>query len=90
MVRDALDDLLDASASALQRISPRDVRAMMADARAEVPAPKRARRGALISGALAVLLLGGAGVATAGSDWLCREGLDSPDRSYTYTSPTWG
>lgn len=90
MTRDQLDDLLDASAPAVRTIAKNDVRAMLADARREVPAPKRARRTAVIGGALALLLVGGAGVATASSDWLWSDGLEKPDRSYAYTSPTWG
>jgi hypothetical protein len=37
-----------------------------------------------------VVLMGGAGIATANSDGLWGKGLENPDRSYTYTSPTWG
>ena len=90
MSRDHLDELLDASAPAARTIETRDVRAMLADARHEVSVWKPVRRRALISGALMVLLVGGAGVATASSDWLWGEGLENPDRSYMFTAPTWG
>lgn len=90
MIRDELDDLLDAAAPAAQAIDKADVRAMVRAARAEVPQPLRVRRTALLSGMLAVLLVGGAGVAAATSDWLWSDGLENPDRSYSYTSPTWG
>jgi len=64
---------------------------MVRDARDAVLPPKRSRRRVmLLGGVLALLLAGGAGVATANSDWRWSPGLDNPDRSYTYTSPTWG
>jgi hypothetical protein len=90
MNRDQLDELLDASAPAAHSLEAREVRAMVAEAHAQSTVPKRRRRVALLSGALAVLLAGGAGVATAAGDWLWSDGLENPDRSYTYTSPTWG
>ncbi|MDQ0725613.1 hypothetical protein [Microbacterium sp. W4I20] len=90
MIRDQLDDLLDAAAPAVTTITADDVRAMVLAARSEVPKQPRARRAAILSGALAVLLVGGAGVATASGDWLWSDGLENPDRSYSYTSPTWG
>lgn len=90
MIRDQLDDLLDAAAPAVPTIAADDVRAMVLAARSEVPKQPRARRAAILSGALAVLLVGGAGVATASGDWLWSDGLENPDRSYSYTSPTWG
>lgn len=65
MTRDALDDLLDASARAARTIEKRDVRAMVADARDEARTVPRAKRAAIISGALALMMAGGAGVATA-------------------------
>ena len=49
----------------------------------------RRRRAALISGALALVLVGGAGIATASSDWPWGSGMRAL-RSYVYTSPTWG
>jgi hypothetical protein len=89
-----LDDLLDRSAPLLaDRGSGRDdaLSLMVRDARdTERPQKRTRRRIALLSGALALVLVGGAGVATATSDWLWGQGLENPDRSYTYTSPTWG
>lgn len=90
MNRHQLDDLLDASAPAARTIAPDDLRAMVAEARAQSATPKRRRRVAILSGTLAVLLAGGAGVATASGDWLWGDGLENPARNYTYTSPTWG
>jgi hypothetical protein len=90
MTADPLDQILDRSAPARPIPDPADVRTMVLAARAETPAPRRARRTALLSGALALFLVGGAGVAVASSDWLWGAGLDDPDRVYSYTSPTWG
>lgn len=90
MTRDALDDLLDGSAPVAATIDKRDVRAMVADARKEARFAPRAKRTAVITGVLALVMAGGAGVATASSDWLWGDGLENPDRSYVYTSPTWG
>lgn len=91
---DPIDDLLDRSAPVLaDRGSTRDaaLRQMITDARDTARPPKRSRRRvALLSGALALVLVGGAGVATANSDWLWSPDLNNPDRSYTYSSPTWG
>lgn len=85
-----LDDLLDASAPAARVINRVDVRAMMADARAEVRVPNRRGRAAVLGSLLGILIVGGAGYAGASSDWLWANGLENPDRSYSYTSPTWG
>lgn len=90
MNRDQLDALLDESAPPHARIQASDARAMAIAAEREVRLPRSARRTAALSGALALLLVGGAGVATATSDWLWVDGLESPDRSYSYTAPTWG
>lgn len=90
MTPDPLDELLDHSAPARPHPDPADVRAMIAAARGDAPVRRRARRTALLSGALALLLVGGAGVAVASSDWLWNPGLDDPNRVYSYTSPTWG
>lgn len=89
MTPDSLDDLLDRSAPATCAIDDRALTAMIADARHEVPRGRK-RRGALLAGSLAVVLIGGAGFATADSDWLWGAGMDDPRRSVTYTSPTWG
>lgn len=90
MIRDQLDDLLDASAPASHAIDQQDVRVMATAARAETSKPRSRRRAAALSGGLVLVLLGGAGMATATSDWRWGEGLESPDRSYSYTAPTWG
>lgn len=90
MIRDDLDDLLDASAPAADMIEKTDVRAAVLAARVEVERRPRVRRAAILSGTLAMLLIGGASVAAATSDWLWSDGLENPDRSYSYTSPTWG
>ena len=91
---DPMDVLLDRSAPHLaDRGSGRDaaLAQMVHDARDTARPQRRPRRRiALLSGALAVVLMGGAGIATANSDWLWGQGLENPDRSYTYTSPTWG
>lgn len=99
MTRDQLDDLLNASAPAAHGLDDHDARAMISAAAAaaivdaplrHVPRPGRKRRAVMLSGALVLLFAGGAGVAAATSDWLWGDGLESPDRSYHYTSPTWG
>ncbi len=90
MIRDQLDDLLDASAPHGATIASIDVRTMLDDAWIVARPRRRKRRAAVLSGALALLLVGGAGIATASSDWLWGPGLENPDRSYTYASPTWG
>lgn len=82
MPRDALEDLLDASAPA-QPIDKRDVRAMVADARWEVRAAPRGKRAAAITGALALLMAGGAGVATA-ADYFDWASLANPVGTYTF------
>jgi hypothetical protein len=89
MVRDHLHDLLDASAPAAPAPDATSMRAMLADARTEARPPSGRRRIA-IGSAIGLLFLGGAGVATASSDWLWGGGLENPDRSYAYTAPTWG
>jgi hypothetical protein len=91
LMNDMLDDVLDTSAPAPLRISDADARTMVAQAREEVrPAQPRAKKAAIATGVLALLMAGGAGVATADSDWSWIPGLENPDHSYTYTSPTWG
>ncbi|GAA3647702.1 hypothetical protein [Microbacterium marinilacus] len=87
---DLLDQLLDRSAPpAPRRIDTTKVRAMVRDARAQ-SRPRRRVRAAALSGVLAGLLLGGAGAATAASVWDWGPDMGDPDRSYAYTSPTWG
>ena len=66
MTRDPFDDLLERSAPATRRATASDLEAMITAARtAGVTRQRRVRRTALASGVLAVLLVGGAGVATA-------------------------
>lgn len=71
MTPDALDDLLDRSTPTTRAAAEQDVAAMIADARAEVGRTRRARPIAVASGALALLLVSGAGVAAAtdGFSW---------------------
>ncbi|MBG6240289.1 hypothetical protein IWX78_003286 [Mycetocola sp. CAN_C7] len=90
MDREMLDDLLDASAPGRPVIDKKDLRLMLADARRVARPSRKYRRTAFFSGALALLLAGGAGVATAASGWLWGTGLENPDRTYSYTSATWG
>lgn len=90
---DSFDDLLDRSAPLLaERGSTRDaaLTQMIADARDTARPPRRRRGVSLAAGVAAVVLIGTAGVATANSDWIWTAGLENPDRSYTYTAPTWG
>ncbi|MDQ7877557.1 hypothetical protein Q9R08_06165 [Microbacterium sp. QXD-8] len=70
MTRDAFDDLLDRSAPATREPLDADLAAMIAEARTEVPRPRR-HRIAIASGVLAIALVGGAGVAVAtdGFSW---------------------
>lgn len=68
MTPDLIDELLDGSAPATRTPRDEDVTAMIAAARAEAPAQRpirRRRRLALTAGALAAVLVGGAGVAAA-------------------------
>lgn len=69
MTPDAFDDLLDRSAPATWAADPAALRAMIAEARTEVQ--RRRRRIAVASGVLAMVLVGGAGVAVAtdGFSW---------------------
>lgn len=90
MTTDPLDALLDRSAPDSRRLKTEDARAMIAASRAHVRVPRRGRHRALLAGALAVLFMGGAGVAVASGEWTWGEGLGSADRVYAYTSPTWG
>lgn len=64
MTTDPLDDLLELSTPRTADASQADIDAMIADARAEVPARRRVPRVALGIG-LAAFLVGGAGVAVA-------------------------
>lgn len=89
MTPDPLDVLLDRSSPPTRAADATDLTAMSTAARREA-GPARRRRLAFTAGAIVAVLLGGASVATANSDWLWGEGLENPQRSVTYTSPTWG
>lgn len=88
MTLDPLDTLLERSTPDAPEASAVDLRAMVSSAAQQVR-PVRLRRFGLVAGVLSLVLIGGAGVATASSTWLWGAGMDS-HRSYTYTSPTWG
>ncbi len=63
MIRDQLDELLDASAPPPATIRSVDTRAMLAEARTvREAAGGGGRRAAVLSGALGLLLVGGAGI----------------------------
>ncbi|WP_460795719.1 hypothetical protein [Microbacterium sp. GXF0217] len=83
MTRDQLDELLDAAAPAARTIAPEEVRVLVLDARAQAaPQPPRAKKTALVTGVLALLMVGGARVATASSDWYLSRRTnpdDAPD-----------
>lgn len=64
MTPDPIDDLLDRAAPSTRTAPRADFDAMIAEARAAVPRPRR-RRVALASGVLAAVLIGGTGVAVA-------------------------
>jgi len=88
MTPDPLDALLDRSAPPVRAADPADLQAMIASA-AQQARPKRHRRIGIVAGVLSLVLVSGAGVATASSIWLWGAGMAS-NRSYTYTAPTWG
>lgn len=88
MTPDLLDDLLDRSSPATRPAGSPELRAMITASSREGRVRRRSR--VIAAGAIAALMLGGAGVATASTDWLWNSGLENPDRSYTYTAPTWG
>jgi hypothetical protein len=88
MTPDPLDALLERSAPAVRAADPADLHGMIASAAKEAR-PARRRRIAVAAGVLSLLLVGGAGVATASSPWLWGAGMES-HRSFPYTSPTWG
>lgn len=90
MIPDQLDALLDETAPPARTIDAATVHVMLAEARTAARPRRRSARGAVLGGVLAALLVGGAGVATASSDWIWIPGLESSDRSYTFTAPTWG
>lgn len=88
MTPDPLDALLERSAPAARAADPADLHAMIASAALQAR-PTRRRRIGIVAAALSLVLVGGAGVATASSTWLWGAGMDS-NRSYMYTSPNWG
>lgn len=88
MTPDPLDALLERSAPAAPVADPTDLQTMITSAGREARRPRRRRIG-IAAGVLSLVLVGGAGVATASSPWLWGAGMNS-NRSYTYTSPTWG
>lgn len=85
MSREPLDELLDASAPVAPTITTRDVRVMMTGARSEVRRAERPKRVAVIAGAVALVMAGGAGVATAADYWAS---LNNPIGEYTYQVPS--
>lgn len=88
MTPDPLDALLERSAPTVRSADPVDLQAMIASAAQEAKPPRRRRIG-IAAAILSLVLVGGAGIATASSPWLWGAGMES-NRSYTYTSPTWG
>lgn len=89
MTADLLDDLLDLSAPGTRSADGAGLSAMIAEARAQVPRrPRRARRIAVASGALAVLLVAGAGVAVATDGFSWGPWLSDPVGTYSLTLPS--
>lgn len=89
MTRDPLDDLLDRSSPATREVDAARLPAMIAEARAQVPRrPRRGRRIAVASGALAILLVGGAGVAVATDGFSWGPWLSDPVGTYSLTLPS--
>ncbi|MFJ6677972.1 hypothetical protein ACIQLK_02440 [Microbacterium sp. NPDC091382] len=88
MTPDPLDSILKRSAPATRAADASDLRAMISAARTE-SRPRRHRRVGIVAGALALALAGGASFAAASSSWDWNAGMN-PNRSHTYTSPTWG
>ena len=89
MTPESLDDLLDRAAPATRAADPAGLQGMIGEA-SRIARPRRRRRIGLAAGVLTTLMVGTAGVAVAGGDWLWSPGLENPDRSYSYTAPTWG
>ncbi|MFT4213231.1 MAG: sigma factor-like helix-turn-helix DNA-binding protein [Microbacterium sp.] len=67
-----------------------DIARMIRAARREARPPVRRPATIAVGAGLVALIVGGAGIATASSDWLWNPVLDNADRSYTYTASTWG
>ncbi|MGV2983571.1 hypothetical protein ACNPNP_07650 [Microbacterium sp. AGC85] len=80
-----LDELLDASAPRARTAASRHVRMMLADACKEVRAQRRPRRAATVAGVLALVMAGGAGVATATDYWAS---VNNPIGTYSYQVPS--
>lgn len=82
---DPLDDRLDRSTPATRAATDGDLSAMIADARAEVAPPRRARPIAVASGALALLLVSGAGVAAATDGFAWVPWVQQPVGAVSFT-----
>jgi len=90
MDTDTFETLLDSSAPAQRTLDARDVRVLVFRARSRAQRVARRSRTLALGGAITALLVGGSGLALASSGWLWVDGLENPDRSYAYTSPSWG
>lgn len=88
MTPDPLDSILERSAPATRTADASSLQAMIEAARSEARPPRRRRVG-IVAGALTLALVGGASFAAASSSWDWNAGMN-PNRSHTYTSPTWG
>lgn len=91
MDSEQLDDLLDASAPSSCVVDRADIRAMMADAAAEVRGmrrPRRRLRAGIGAGAALALIVGGGGVAVASGLVSWPSGFEDPDGSYAFSLPS--
>lgn len=90
MDTEQLDGLLQASAPAIRNIDQIDIRAMLADARAEARPARPRRRVSVGVGAAAALalIIGGGGVAVASGLVSWPSGFEDPDGSYAFTLPS--
>lgn len=86
MTPDLLDDLLDRSTPTTRAPHDADVSAMITESRAAVPRPRR-RRIALASGMLALVLIGGAGVAAATDGFSWAPWAKDPVGAVSFTMP---
>jgi len=87
MTPDLLDDLLDRSSPVTRAADSANLRAMISAASREHRRSRRRRIG-LAAGALAALLVGGAGVATATDGFTWSPWLQDPLGSYSLTLPS--
>ncbi len=87
MTPDSLDDLLGHSSPRTAAAPKPEIEAMIADARREVPQRRRVPRIALGVG-LAVLLVGGAGVAVAADRFEWRPWAQDPVAEYSLALPS--